>query len=361
MKKILFLISGLDVGGAEKMLYRIATLLDKKKFKTIVCSISTKSIIGKKLEKEGIPVYALECTNIFHFFSALKKLKKIIKEEQPDIINSFMVHANVLARFAKQRKALICAMRGNASRTPFLNIIDSLTQYKVDLYTGNAKVVKDDLIKYGIKKNKIKIIPNGMDIAAFLEPLKLKKDQIRKKYNIQNHLPCVSVIANLRAAKDHETVLKSFAKAKIKANLLLAGDDFENRKNHLKELAQKLGIENHVYFLGHVKEIKEILKITDIWFSATLEEGQSNALIEAMLYEKPVITTKIPGNQEVVTHKKEALLYKTKDYITAAHYLKVLVEDNKKATELAKQAKKKAMQYDIQKVIGFMEKMYEEI
>ena len=101
MIKILFIISGLEVGGAETMLFRIATQLNKKEFFPVVCSLTTKGKIGEQLEKEGIKVYALACKGILDTRKAIKKIKEIVKKENPDIINSFMMHANLIARFCR--------------------------------------------------------------------------------------------------------------------------------------------------------------------------------------------------------------------------------------------------------------------
>ena len=363
--KILYVISGLEVGGAETMLKRIVIGIDKKKYYPVVCSLTTKGPIGEELEKQKIPVYSLQCKNSLQIFSALKKLKEIIKKEQPKIINGFMMHANLLVRLEKKSKdqKIICSVRERGIKTKFLNMIDKLTQNKVDKYIANAETVKEFMISYGIDKEKIKVIYNGIDIENFLKPLSLTEEEIRKKYGINNKKQCITMIANLRPQKDHETLIRAFAKANVDANLLICGSaqNFEKRKKKLEKLAKELSIGDKVYFLGFVKDTREILKIADIWISTTLYEGQSNALIEAMLFKKAIITTDILENRELLNDKKEALLCKPKDINDIAQKIKELFENKKMAKQLGKYAFEKAKKFKIEQVMQQLEQQYEEV
>jgi len=93
MKKICHVITSLNQGGAEEMLYKLLEHGHRKKFEHIVVSLQTKGVYGDQLEGLGIPVYALSITSILSFFKGVSLYSKIIKKHKPDIIQCWMYHA----------------------------------------------------------------------------------------------------------------------------------------------------------------------------------------------------------------------------------------------------------------------------
>ena len=107
-------------------------------------------------------------------------------------------------------------------------------------------------------------------------------------------------------------------------------------------------------------DIPDILGISDIWISSTLFEGQSNSLLEAMAMKKPIITTNISENSEVVRHKKEALLVPIKSPRKMANAIMVLIENKQFAENLATNAYQRVYQnFNINKVIIKLLKFYD--
>lgn len=109
MRKVVHIIIGLNVGGAELMLKRL--ILNSRlegKFKHEVISLTDLGVIGKELKQEGITVYTLNMRNILSIFEVCFSLRKLLKEIKPDIVQTWMYHADfiggVVAKTLKIKK-----------------------------------------------------------------------------------------------------------------------------------------------------------------------------------------------------------------------------------------------------------------
>ena len=99
MKNILYLITDLGIGGAEKAVYCIVKGLDKKKFNPVVVALTGKGPVGKYIEALGVKVFYLEMECKYDI-SALVKLVKILRMHKPQILHSFLFHANMMGKLA---------------------------------------------------------------------------------------------------------------------------------------------------------------------------------------------------------------------------------------------------------------------
>jgi len=360
--KILYLISGLRPGGAENNLKEIITKLPQGSFEIIVCSLTNEPGIIDEIRPFIKNLYFLNAKNYLDFFKSLIKLRKIIKKESPQIIHCFLFHANILGRLAafNCKVKMICSIRNKLINNKIGNFIDYLTQNFVDIYTVNSKSLYKFVISYGIKRNKIKIINNLIDFNH-LKPLKSKEEM--KTILQLDDAPVISMIAHIRKQKDYPSVLKAIhllAKKGLLVNFLLVGDNHiqEHETSKILKLISKLNLKN-VKILGLRNDIPDILNITDIWVSSTLFEGQSNALLEAMFMKKPIITTNIPENSEVVRNEKEALLVPIRSPLKTAKAIKMLIENKDLANRLANNAYQKVCHnYDINMIVDRLERFY---
>lgn len=148
-KKILHLITGLEIGGAEIMLLK--TLPQLNKFKNIVCVIKAPTKIGKELEKNNIKVHYLKISKKF-CPQIIWKFYKIIKKEEPDVLITYLIHADIFGRiFGKLFgvKKIICFFRNKHPDKKGLLFLEKLTSFLVSHYLTNSNAIKDF---YGILK-----------------------------------------------------------------------------------------------------------------------------------------------------------------------------------------------------------------
>jgi glycosyltransferase involved in cell wall biosynthesis len=355
--KVMHFITGMDVGGAEHMLLKV---LPKLKEKNFVVSLTKQGAFGKQLEKTGIKVYELNFT-IMKSFSAIKRFRQIIKAEKPDIINSYLIHSNIFARLFGRLfgvRKIICSVRNKHIDRPFLNLIDTLTQSLVTCYTPNSEAVADFIIKkQGISKNKVIMIPNGIDLEQF--NIVVDKEKKKKELGIKTRY-FFSCIAKFEIQKGHRYLLlavKDLQKKRRDYTLVLIGDG--SLKKEMEELSASLGIQKQVIFTGKRFDVKEILMANDFTVLPSLYEGMSNTLLEAMACHCPVVCTDIPENLELVG--KDAITVAPKTVIPLADAMDKMLEKKDYKRQITQNNYKKIMNYSIDACVKRLENLYKKL
>ncbi len=362
-KKILHLITGLEIGGAEMMLLKTLPRMQDR-FNNRVCCIIGHGSIGEKLETAGIPVYYLDLKNIFDLV-IIFRFRKIIKDFQPDILVTYLIHADLFGRVFSRIfgvKKIVCSQRGSLLQWEFLRIIDRLTKFFVTKYIVQTGIAKKELAKkLHLPLKKIEVIPNSINISEY----KFELDEIAKKKELKinpnnKNIVCVS---NLRRGKGHEYLLEAFEeifKINKNVNLLIIGDG--EQKTILTRQVKKYKSINNIYFLGNRADVKEILKISNIFVLLTFAEGMSNAIMEAMAMGITVITTDIAVNRELIKNNKTGILVPIKNSTEIQEKVLFLLENEDLRKTLGENAKKEiiekfALDNVIKKLSSFLEKI----
>lgn len=363
-KKILHLISGLNIGGTEMMLLKTLPLLND--FEHIICSLSKKGNIGKKLEKLNFKVFVLGGGKLFSPFAILR-FRKIIKNEKPDILTTYLIHADIFGRMFGRIfgiKKIVCSLRstlGEPKYYPYL-LIDRLTSFLVTKYIIVSQSIENFYTKkLKISKKKIVVIHNGVDLKDF--EILIDKEEKKKSLDLENFNPIIGYVSKLRAEKGHPYLIEAFSsilKKYPKAALVLVGDGPEKEK--LKKLCQNFKIEKNVFFLGNRSDVPEILKILDIFASPSLYEGLSNAILEAMAAKIAIVASNIPENRELIENEKEGFLVSIKNPKEMTEKILEILKNFNLKKELENSAFEKVTQkFEIKKTVQKLNDSLKEI
>lgn len=319
--KICFLITGLGIGGAEKHLLKFAP---KIKFEKFIISLTNKNDFGKEIEKKGVKVYYLGL-NKFNFPLIILKFGKLLIDEKPDIIDSYLIHSNLFARIFGRIfgvNKIICSIQNDYSDLKILNFLDKITENFVNLYIPNSRVLLNYLhIKNKIPLNKIKIIPSLIDLEEIYNNLDSTYD-IKQELGLdKNNFLCVCV-ARLHKQKSVSTLIKAIKFVKKNIFTVILGDG--EKRNYLMKLTEKLGLKNRIFFLGSRKDVINIVNSSDLFILPSLKEGMSNALLEAMSLKKICIVSDIPQNRVLIKDNVNGMLFKTKNYKDLARKIEIV-------------------------------------
>jgi glycosyltransferase involved in cell wall biosynthesis len=332
-KKILHLITSLEVGGTEIMLLKTLPGLQQK-FENRVCCLMSPGEIGNRLVSAGIQVDYLNISG-WKDITKVFKLVNIVKTFQPDILTTYLLHADLIGRIIGKLtgiKTIICSVRAwirDPKYWPLL-FLEHLTSPLVNHYLFNAHSVADLYQhKLLLPQSKITIIPNGVDFKLFVStnnPISAKK-----RLGLPLKGKVIGFFGTFRDQKGLKYLIDAFAGLAIPdIYLLLAG--YGPSEKALKDQVQKLGLTNKVYFTGEFKDIHLLLPAIDIFVLPSLYEGMSNSLLEAMVSGRPVITTNIPENRELISDPENGLLVSTKDSFAIAKAIHTLISNPKLTT-----------------------------
>lgn len=298
--------------------------------------------------------------------TAYKQLKKIITENDYDIIHCHTPVAGVLTRLAAMNSKNTTVIY-TAHGFHFFKgapLINWLIYYPVERFCARftdklITINKEDYERakhFRLRKNgKVYYVPGvGIDIDE-IKNTEVDIQQKKKEINIPENIPVLLSVGELIKRKNHETVLKALSRLKSHDFIyLICGRGILN--NYLQEKVKKLGLTNKVKFLGFRKDIPEICKISDLFIFPSYQEGLPVALMEAMAADLTAIASNVRGNRDLI--KKENL-FEPNDVEMLTNLIEKLLKEKKDRWK--GNLKYNTLElYSIQSVLKQMASIYEE-
>ncbi|UNH38218.1 glycosyltransferase [Moellerella wisconsensis] len=299
--KILFIITGLGMGGAEKIVSNLADLYNNKNHSITI--ISLKDPILVKPESENINIINLHVKGTFEFIKSIFTLKSIIKKLKPDVVHSHMFHAIIASRICRllvRIPKLICSAHNTVDGSIFRSFIYRITDFLSDMTTNVSPDAVNSFIKsHAVPKNKITCIYNGIDIKRFKKTITEKS--INEFIDLQGKNIFLSV-GSLTKQKDYPNLFKALSLYQQENGsnfkLLIVGDG--PLKQSLINLSNQLGLQNNILFLGLRHDIPELMSICNLFILPSAWEGFGLVVAEAMACESLVIGTDCGGVKDVI-------------------------------------------------------------
>jgi glycosyltransferase involved in cell wall biosynthesis len=337
--KIVYLITGLGIGGAEQLVRDLS-------FK-FSCNENSVTIISLTSSHFNIPihnninfVYYNLNNGFFHFFLTLRKVYLLIYRIEPDILHTHMFHSNVIGRlfikFLKKNTVLICSAHSNNEGGNWRMFLYRVTNFLCDEFynvSGNAVLAFES--KRAVSKNKMKFIYNGININKF--PFS------DHNFKESDDAPVFLNVGRLTDLKDHENLINAFSLVvkKLPESILnIAGDGC--RIIRLKKLVNELNLSNSVNFLGTRYDIPELMQKSNVFVLSSSHEGFGIVLAEAMASGLIIVSTDCGGAREVLGDA---------DFIVPIKNSLKLSEAMLKATSLSVDYKKRLIINGRQRVI----------
>ena len=294
--KILYVITGLGLGGAEKVVVQLAEQMYLNGHDVKIAYL--KGDISVKPDFPNIELIYLGLDKFSNLFTASNNYKKLIINFQPDIIHSHMVHANIFSRInniSNRVPKLICTAHSSNEGGRIRMLAYKFTNFLSDINTNVSERATNSFIKNGaFNKNNLLTVYNGIDVKKFR---KNEKNIIRK-----NEVTTFISIGRLNKHKDYPNLLKaiSIIKNQIKSNIkfYIIGDG--ELRNFIENLIHDLEINEFVHLLGKRDDIPNLLNQADFLILSSKNEGLPTVLIEAMACETFVIATDCGGSSEIM-------------------------------------------------------------
>jgi glycosyltransferase involved in cell wall biosynthesis/peptidoglycan/xylan/chitin deacetylase (PgdA/CDA1 family) len=336
----------------------------------VVCP--SHGALTEALRAEGAEVLVFPMRKTYDLL-AIYRIYKILRKYKIDVIHSHGLLVNILSRVASYLAHTPVSIStahiplnlksGKQAQNvfeklmvPYYLVMDNLTSLFNQKVIAVSHAVKRDLLEQGVDPKKIVVVQNGIDSNHGRG--NDQGTQGKLKHNGKS--PIVGTITRLSPQKDIPTFLKMAAlviKDEPKAQFPIVGDG-EKRKE-LQDLAEKLGLGNHVRFLGYRKDVPDLLKTFDIFALSSLWEGLPIVILEAMAAEKPVVATAVDGVVEVVEHDKTGLLVEPQRPDLLAKSVIELIRNPNRAKGMGKRGRERLKGYfSINRVINTVEQIY---
>lgn len=358
--KILHIIPNLDIGGTEKILLELCRGLDSRQFQHLVLSLKAGGQTEQELRRLSVPVEILNSADSFGLGLAdlprlYFRIRQTIKNFGPDILHTWLSRANVIGRIAAQGTgvpSVISSLRVMEIEKNYHLWSEYFTHSLADKVTVNCTALEKFAIqKIKIPKEKIVLIYNGIEVPKNLSSA---GSQTRKEWVIGtigrlHRQKGVDIF--LHAAKE---VLNQYPQCKF----LIAGDGPE--KENLKLLAQRLGIQSQVVFHGWVQPSSDFISSLDIFVLTSRWEGMPNVILEAMAFQKPIVSSAVGGVTDLLENQKEGLMFQPEDVQSCAQSIKTLIENEQLRKQISLSAYEKVRKkFSLEQMISSYQVLYE--
>lgn len=364
-RKLLFISTGLAYGGAETRVVRLATRLKLRGWEVSVVSLMPPKAYVEDLETAGIPVFSLGIRRKLPDPRPVLRLARIIRKWQPDIVHSHMVHANLLARIVRPLApfpVLVCTAHNIDEGGRLREVLYRLTDLFCDLTTQVSQAGLERYVHVGaVPRHKIRYIPNGVDTERFKPNLE-DRLKVRKELGVDGFVWLA--VGRFDPQKDYPNMLQAFARVVHKHSntiLLIAGDG--PLRETMENMAQELGAEKHVKFLGIRRDIPQLMNAADAYVMSSSWEGMPMVLLEASATGLPIVATDVGGNREVVLDGITGFLVPPRNPEALAEaVLRMMDLPEEKRREMGKAARKHVEDnFSLDRIVDMWEALYKEL
>ena len=295
--KILYVITGLGVGGAEKVVTELADQMLKRGHQVKIAYLKDEAIVCP--QSSEIELIYLGFKNLKSFRFAYLNYKKILENFQPDVVHAHMVHANIFARVSRTFipvPKLICTAHNSNEGGQLRMFAYKLTNHLSDLNTNVSDEASKSLIAKGaFNRNNLTTVYNGIDLHKFN-----KKDSSLKLNNNVINFICVG---RFNEQKDYPNLFRAIVLLKdkvpnLKFKFSIVGDG--ELRSELEQLIKALDINNCVELLGKRNDIPDLLNAANFFVLPSKHEGLPTVVIEAMACGTFIIATDCGGSAEIM-------------------------------------------------------------
>lgn len=302
--KILHVIIGLTLGGAELMMKRlIESHKNTLDCEHIVVSLTDLGKIGPQLIDQGISVYTLNMRGAMDLPHTLRKLVRIIRASRPDIIQTWMYHADLLGGIAARLAGIdriVWGIRctdisncGSKATIVIRTLCAPLSRVIPKIIVCAADASRTAHARIGYDSARMIVIPNGFEISR-LQATPQQRDALRQESGIAPDDLVIGSLGRLNPAKDQDNFIAAagiLAQRHRNLKFMMIGDGLDPGNATLMKIIVDTGHADRFVLLGERRDVPACLKAMDIFCLHSRTEGFPNVLGEAMAMGLPCVAT----------------------------------------------------------------------
>lgn len=303
-QRITFVITSLYKGGAETQLVRVATALSQRGWGVEIITLIPRNDFAPTLDSAGVVVRSLGVARGKYDPRALLRLIRLLRESRPQVVCTFMFHANVLGRVAAKLagvRVIVSSIRNAIFGRRWSEVLMRWTDWIADVTTTNSELAATSLTSRGVVSPKrLRVMPNAVDISGSREGVGPRPD-VRAELGAADGEPVWLSIGRLEPQKGHDDALmavKAVKDAGDKIHLSIVGEG--SLSESLNLLRNQLGLNEDVTFLGYRNDVHDLMVAADGLLLSSRWEGLPNVVLEALVAGLPVVATDVGGVRELI-------------------------------------------------------------
>jgi glycosyltransferase involved in cell wall biosynthesis len=311
--RVMHVITGLGLGGAESMLYRMLEASDPAELSQEVVSLKDLGALGEPIQRLGIPTHAL---GLSRRPSPLKllRLARLMRTFDPDVVQTWMYHADLIGGVAAKLSSRARIVWGihNSTLDPThtrrtthwtMAACARLSTQVPDAIVSVSRSSRDLHVAAGYAARKFEVIPNGFDLAQF-RPDPAQRRQLRSELGLPDDAVVIGLVARVEPQKDHENFVRAagvLARRHSEARFLLCGTGATWENASLSGALAREGLRDRFLLLGRRNDVCRVMTALDVGtLSSAWGEAFPLAIGEAMACAIPCVVTDLGDCAELV-------------------------------------------------------------
>ncbi|OQW92463.1 MAG: hypothetical protein BWK78_01675 [Thiotrichaceae bacterium IS1] len=375
-RKIIYVITGLKTGGAEMMLLKLLSHLNRSMFEPTVISLASygEGEIAQQIESLGILVHFIGMKPGQFSFSGFLCLVQLLQKLKPDLLQGWMYHGNLAVSFSNfflQKRVpvlwnirqSIYDLRDEKRSTANIIKVGAWFSKRTTKIICNSKISAKQHESLSYIKERMVIIPNGFDTNVFY-PSMTAYIQLRQELDLPENAFLIGLIGRYHPMKDHANFLQATAHLlTIYPNIhfVLAGTGIELSNLELLKMVNELRLIEAVHLLGRRNDLPYITAGLDIASSSSYGEGFPNVVGEAMSCGVPCVVTDVGDSAWIIGNTGKVV--PPRNPIALANAWRELIEMGTEGRrQLGEQARQRVIEnFSLDAIVCQYEMLYEQV
>lgn len=308
--KLLHVITGMRLGGAETVLCRLIGAASGRGLEHAVVVLGQEDVMSQRVRNHGAELIHLNMKSPFSDPSALFRLRQVVRRADAKLVHAWMYHANIAASLAGGGSPVLWSIRHSLSdlkrerwTTRLAIRAGAILSSKAAAITYNSSISRDQHEAIGYCPSRVQVIPNGIDVGLFKPSLEARTE-VRASLGIPESAFVVGLVARFHPLKGHANFIQAaaaFHHARPSAHFVLAGSGITQDNAELDSMLAAARLpKGHFHLLGERSDVHRVNACFDIATLSSSSEAFPNSIVEAMACTVPCVATDVGDVREII-------------------------------------------------------------
>ncbi|NYT58988.1 glycosyltransferase [Alcaligenaceae bacterium] len=292
---VVHIISGLGQGGAETVLFRLATAPGQTDVRHSVISMGDGGVFGPRLIEAGTPVHTLGMNSPAGLLKGVWRMHGLLRSLRPDVVQTWMYHADLIGGLVARLAGIKAVSWGIRNSGADLHKSSLSARAFSWLCARSSRLIPAVIVScaasaaqrhqvWGYCADRMQVIPNGYDLSRWQADARARQ-QVRAQWGVADRTPVIGSVARWNPLKDHENLLAALALSLRKhpsLRCVLIGHGMDAANPELSALLERYAVAGQVILLGRRDDVPVLMNGLDIHVLSSRAEGFPNVVAEAM-------------------------------------------------------------------------------
>jgi glycosyltransferase involved in cell wall biosynthesis len=318
----------------------------------------------REAKSTGLTVHVIKERRAFDF-GVIPQLQRLIRTNQPDIIQSHNLKSHFLTRLARihHGRRWIAFHHGYTWTDLKLLTLNHLNRWSLrapDRVITVCEPFRTRLVASGVPPDRITVLHNT--VKPFAATAREEVAHVRQRFDVRCGLPLVLSVGRLSREKGHLDLVRATARLRdsgVPVRLVIAGEGPEHQR--IEQLSHRLGVASSVVLPGHLEDVAPLYAAADIFVLPSYSEGSPNVLLEAMAAGLPIIATSVGCVPEIIQHGKSGILVNPQDPESIAAAIRAVLRDEGFRLGLGREAQQESKRFSPNEYCNSMLQVYDSL